>query len=146
MFRPDHIYIPGATERHPEDTFEAICSTASLNLPINELANCEALKHGLLYLDEGYFWEAQEVFEPVWMALPQDSKERRFIQGLIQLANASLKAKMKRPKAVQRLCRIARELLSHSGTGTGTVMNLDRDVYLNRINELEQQNSFKSDV
>ncbi|MFT4727062.1 MAG: hypothetical protein ACI9UN_001557 [Granulosicoccus sp.] len=138
MFRPDHIYIPGVNERHPEDTFEAIRVTAIPDSSIEELANCDAFKHGLIYLEEGYFWEAHEVFEPVWMALPHESEERRFVQGLIQLANALLKAKMARPKAVQRLCRIARELLI-SSSGRGAIMNVDQRFFLRQVDSLEAQ-------
>lgn len=138
MFRPDHIYIPGINERHPEDTFEAIRITAIPGSSIEDLAKCEAFKHGLIYLEEGYFWEAHEVFEPVWMALPEKSGERRFVQGLIQLANASLKAKMARPKAVCRLCHIARELLTGATDGS-SLMNLDEKVFLRQIDELETQ-------
>jgi hypothetical protein len=136
MFRPDHIYIPGVNERHPENTFETIRITAMPDSSIEELANCDAFKHGIFYLEEGYFWEAHEVFEPVWMALPHDSEERRFVQGLIQLANASLKAEMARPKAVCRLCRIARELLI-STNGRGAMMNLEHKVFLRQVDALE---------
>ena len=136
MFRPNHKYIPGINERHPEDLFESICKTANPGAPIEELANCDAFKHGLMYLDEGYFWEAHEVFEPVWMALAHETKERLFVQGLIQLANASLKAKMQRPKAVQRLCHMARELLLNT-TQSNAIMSLDPKVYLQRIDTLE---------
>ena len=137
MFRPDHIYIPSVTERHAEDTFEAICDTAGLNSSVDELAHSSAFKHGLMYLEEGYFWEAHEVLEPVWMALAPNSEERRFVQGLIQLANASLKLKMQRPKAVARLCGIARELLTNDNIPI--VMNIDRAQYLNQIDQLEQK-------
>jgi len=136
MFRPDHKYIPGVNARHPEDTFEAIRITAIPDSSIEELANCDAFKHGLIYLEEGYYWEAHEVFEPVWMALPSDSDERRFVQGLIQLANASLKAEMGRPKAVIRLCRIARELLT-SASSEHSMMGVDWTKYWLLIDKLE---------
>lgn len=136
MFRPDHKYIPGINERHPENVFEAICKTASPGASIEELASCDAFKHGLMFLDEGYFWEAHEVFEPVWMVLPHESEERLFVQGLIQLANASLKAEMQRPKAVRRLCHMARELLLGT-TQSNAIMSLDPKVFLQRIDTLE---------
>ena len=139
MFRPKHRYIPSVNERHAEDAFEPICNTVLPGATVDELADCSAFKHGLMYLDEGYFWEAHEVLEPIWMALPEHSDERRFVQGIIQLANASLKAEMNRPKAVIRLCTIARDLLS--GKDENYVMNLDRAVYLKRIDELEQRMS-----
>jgi len=77
-----------------------------------QLAQSEAFCTGLHYLGRGYFWEAHELFEPVWMALEEGSDDRRFLQALIQLANAQLKLKMQRPKAAKRLCIMVRGLLT----------------------------------
>lgn len=66
-------------------------------------------------METGYFWEAHEVWEPVWMALPAGAAERALAQATIQLANASLKARMGRPRAVSRLCDIAQALLDGAG-------------------------------
>jgi hypothetical protein len=76
-----------------------------------ELARSGAFQTGLHYLDAGYYWEAHELLEPVWMALPETSSERRVVQALIQFANACLKERMDRPKAALRLCAIVRDLL-----------------------------------
>ena len=77
-----------------------------------QLAQSEAFCTGLYYFQSGYFWEAHELFEPVWMALEEGSDDRRFLQALIQLANAQLKIKMQRPKAAKRLCMMVRDLLT----------------------------------
>jgi hypothetical protein len=37
------------------------------------------------------------------------------VQGVIQLANAALKARMERPRAVRRLCGMAETLLAQAG-------------------------------
>ena len=55
----------------------------------------------------GFFWEAHEVWEPVWMRARPNSRERALLQGLIQLANAGLKAALGRPNAARRLARLA---------------------------------------
>ncbi|WP_347820339.1 DUF309 domain-containing protein [uncultured Planktomarina sp.] len=77
-----------------------------------QLAQSEAFCKGLVFLRCGYFWEAHELFEPVWMALEEGSDERHLLQALIQLANAQLKLKMQRPKAAKRLCIMVRGLLT----------------------------------
>ena len=107
---PTHAYVPGKNERHAEDVFAEICQTVQPGMTADALASSRAFQHGLQYLKQGYFWEAHEVFEPVWMALDA-GRERHFVQGLIQLANAELKARMDRPKAARRLCAIARGLV-----------------------------------
>ena len=108
---PEHAYVPGLTARHAEGCFEPICATAQKGMHPEQLAQSEAFCTGLYYFRSGYFWEAHELFEPVWMALEEGSDDRRFLQALIQLANAQLKLRMQRPKAASRLCIMVRGLL-----------------------------------
>ena len=108
---PSHAYVPGQNERHPEDTFDAIRRTAVQGQDADQLAHSEAFRSGLRFLDAGFYWEAHEVLEPVWMVLPDGSMERQFVQGLIQLANGCLKMRMGRPKAALRLVGQARGLV-----------------------------------
>jgi uncharacterized protein len=105
---PPYAYIPGQTPRHDTQLF------AGLSVPesSSDLTATLAWRAGLHYLENGFFWEAHEALEPVWMATRPNSTERHMVQALIQFANASLKAAMQRPKAVIRLCDIAREHLS----------------------------------
>ena len=109
---PEHAYVPGQTPRHVEGRFALICATARQGMSPAQLAQSEAFCTGLHYLGRGYFWEAHELFEPVWMALEEGSDDRRFLQALLQLANAQLKLKMQRPKAARRLCMMVRDLLT----------------------------------
>jgi hypothetical protein len=109
---PEHAYVPGLTARHAERRFEPICATAQKGMSAERLAQSEAFCKGLVFLRCGYFWEAHELFEPVWMALEEGSDERHLLQALIQLANAQLKLKMQRPKAAKRLCIMVRGLLT----------------------------------
>jgi len=107
-----HAYVPGVSERHPEGYFDHVRSTAREGMTAEALTRSDAFQLGLRYLDTGYFWEAHEVLEPVWLALPTGQDERLLVQALIQFANAQLKLKMQRPKAAKRLCGIVRDLLS----------------------------------
>ena len=92
--RPSHAYVPGQTPRHPEGAFDAVRDTAQPGMSVEALAASEAFVTGLAYLDQGYFWEAHELLEPVWMACPQNSAEQVFVRGVIQRANARLKERM----------------------------------------------------
>lgn len=93
---PPHAYVPGESARHAEGAFDALRADPET-----------AWRAGCHYLAEGYFWEAHEMLEAVWMAQPQGSAERRVVQALIQVANAGLKARMGRPRAVERLWALA---------------------------------------
>lgn len=115
---PPHAYVPGQTTRHPEDWFETIKASVG-SAPIEQT---QAWQAGLFYLDRGYFWECHEVLEAVWMALPNPSPERDMTQAIIQLANARLKLRMKKPNATRRLCEIVQGLLEHH---RGTILEIE---------------------
>ena len=108
---PTHAYVPGVSERHPEGYFDHIRSSVHVGMTPESFAKSNAFQFGLYYLQTGYFWEAHEVLEPVWLALPERSDERFLVQALIQFANAKLKLEMQRPKAAKRLCAIVRDLI-----------------------------------
>ncbi|MBO6637790.1 MAG: DUF309 domain-containing protein [Roseitalea sp.] len=78
------------------------------------LAMSPAFIAGTDFFENGFFWEAHEVWEAVWMACPPNSAEHRFVQALIQLANAELKLAMDKPHAAMRLCAIAEGHLSEA--------------------------------
>lgn len=114
---PTHAYIPGKSPRHDEAAFDQLRETATAAQNADELSKSDAFLVGLAYLRGGFYWEAHELFEPVWMALPNPSRERVFVQGLIQIANGYLKLKMDRPNAAGRLEVIARAHIADAGTG-----------------------------
>jgi len=53
--------------------------------------SCEPYLYGIDLFNHGYWWEAHESLETVWMAAGQETVLGQFIQGLIQLAAAQLK-------------------------------------------------------
>ena len=132
---PKHAYVPGQTARHAEGRFAPVCATAQLGMSPAQLAQSKAFCTGLFYLQRGYFWEAHELFEPVWMALEEGSEERCLLQALIQLANAQLKLRMHRPKAASRLCIMVRGLLEKL-TGV-RVMGQDISQFMARLEVVE---------
>ena len=132
---PTHAYIPGVNERHVEDAFDSIKSGLTAGMSVPELAASSAFQHGLYYLDGGYYWEAHELFEPVWMSLPDNSDEKQFVQALIQVANAYLKHRMHRAKACLRLCDISRQLLS--GLEDAELMGVRKASIIAMISDLE---------
>lgn len=114
---PVQAYIPGATPRPAEGSYDALRETAQPGMSVEALATSTAMRAGLAFLEHGFFWEAHEVLEPVWMACPKKSAERVYVQALIQIANAALKLKMERPKACLRLCAIAQAHLTEARLG-----------------------------
>lgn len=109
VWRPPHPYVPGQTARHPEDLFDRF-KDVRVNDPLPSLAASMAWAAGQAFLRDGYFWEAHEVLEALWLACPPNGAERVSVQAAIQLANAGLKARMGRSGAALRLLEIARAL------------------------------------
>lgn len=116
---PDHKHIPGANARHAEDAFDWIRDQAAAD------ADNPAWRYGLRLLAEGFYWEAHEVLEPVWMAAAPNSAEKAMAQAVIQLANAALKLDMGKPKAAHRLAAIVSALAVEAGQGGKVVLGVD---------------------
>ncbi len=136
---PTHAYVPGKNTRHEEGAFDEIRSTAQAGMSVQALVRCDAYRVGLFYIENGYYWEAHEVLEPVWMALAPRAPEKQIVQGIIQLANAYLKVKMDRPKAALRLCDIAQTLIEEnreSYSVDAPVAAIPRESYLEAIQSL----------
>jgi len=109
VWRPSHAYVPGQSPRHPVGLFDRF-KDARPGDPLVRLAASTAWAVGQDFLREGYFWEAHEVLEALWLACPPNGAERLSVQAAIQLANAGLKARMGRLRAAARLLDIARAL------------------------------------
>jgi hypothetical protein len=52
---------------------------------------CGAYLYGVDLFNHGYWWEAHEAWEALWLAAGQETPTGRFLQGLIQIAAAQLK-------------------------------------------------------
>jgi len=75
------------------------------------------LEEGLALYRSGYFWEAHEAWEPLWLAARPNSRERAFLQALIQLANGRLKLAMGKIAAAARITALVADHLARSGHG-----------------------------
>lgn len=53
--------------------------------------SCETYLYGIDLFNHGYWWEAHEALEPVWLAAGKETETGLFVQGLIQIAVANLK-------------------------------------------------------
>lgn len=116
---PDHKHIPGQNARHPEDAFDWIRDQAAAE------AGNAAWLYGLRLLREGFYWEAHEVLEPVWMAAAPNSAEKAMAQAVIQLANAALKLDMGKPKAAVRLAEMVEALAAEAARGGEVVLGVE---------------------
>ena len=113
---PTYKHQPGVNPRPTDGFLESIAEQAPANISSDNASSNEVWLYGLRLIEEGYYWEAHEILEPVWFNAKPNSRERFFIQGIIQFANATLKAEMRKPKAALRLCALCDELLTNASS------------------------------
>ncbi|MFP1633610.1 DUF309 domain-containing protein [Zhengella sp. ZM62] len=111
---PEQPYRPGTTQRPESGAVFDISARAGDAVTAANWRESEAWAAGFVLLRRGFFWEAHEVWEPVWHALAPDSADRAFVQAAIQFANARLKAIMGRQKAARRIDAIATALFERA--------------------------------
>lgn len=108
---PAYRYLPtrsGATLPHPRNdpaghSYHAEEEYLPAFTP-DDWRHCELYLYGIDLFNHGYWWEAHEALEGVWLAAGQrETLCGRFVQGLIQLAGAQLKRFMAEPRGAQSL-------------------------------------------
>ena len=111
---PLHAHLPGENARHPEGFLDHVIDLApNITLSNDALGNIP-FQYGLRLLEQGFYWESHEVLEAVWMNAVPNSKERYLLQGIIHVANASLKLRLKRLNAAQRLKVLAEDCIARA--------------------------------
>ena len=81
----------------------------------DDWADCEPYLYGIDLFNHGYWWEAHEAWETVWLAAgARETRCGRFVQGLIQLAAAQLKRALGARQGAQSLTDAGCEKLAES--------------------------------
>ena len=80
--------------------------------------DCESYLFGIDLFNLGYYWEAHEQWEAVWVAARRRGERdvALFLNGLIKLAAAGVKAREGRVNGVRRHARRAAQRLEESAT------------------------------
>jgi len=87
-------------------------------------SDCGEYRFGVDLFNRAFLWEAHEAWEVVWIGAGKQSVPARFVQGLIQVAAALLRAHVGTPagartlliKATRRFESVERRLQSTGGT------------------------------
>lgn len=123
---PPRPHIPGRNARPDEAFFDGVKTDSGA-----------AWAYGIRLFNNGFYWEAHEVLEPVWRDAPPNSRERHLVQAVIHLANGLLKEAMARPNARLRLAGLARGRLVEAFPGRhGRLMGIDAEEALSAADRL----------
>lgn len=108
---PRNAHVPG-TGTEPDWPPLETAKAQALDVTTDETwPQNEAYIYGFALLRAGFYWEAHEVWEVVWLACAPNSRERSLMRALIQTANAQLKIEMdRRPAALRLLDEAQRDL------------------------------------
>jgi len=98
-FRPDIPHPrndPAGHSYHQEEAYQP-------PFRAEDWRNCEPYLYGVDLFNHGYWWEAHEAWESLWLAAGRETLAGLFIQGLIQIAGAQLKRFSGIPRGAQLL-------------------------------------------
>ncbi len=109
---PARRHLPGSATVPDRAPLDAVKALTPQRVTRDTWRDAPAYAYGLHLHAHGFFWEAHEVWEAVWLATAPNWQERHLLAGLIQLANASLKLEMAQPKAALRLLRASQDHLA----------------------------------
>jgi hypothetical protein len=101
---PHWAYVPGETAEAEADHKTLARARALVPSRFHGFvpARHPVLRYAFALNAAGYFWEAQEILETVWAAAPQGGRERILLRACIQIANANLRLRMRKPHAAAR--------------------------------------------
>ncbi|MEP1207705.1 MAG: DUF309 domain-containing protein [Rhizobiaceae bacterium] len=133
---PSHAHLPGQNVRHGEDFLDHIKAQAPPQTRDANAGDNQAWLYGLRLIECGYFWEAHEILETVWMRTAPNSREFHLVQGVIHLANGALKVKMNRPNAALRLKQLAMSSITEAylGRQNDDLMGLKKSDLVEKLN------------
>ena len=100
---PRWVYVPGKDTEADHATLARAKALVPVRFEGSVPASHPALRYGLRLNDAGFFWECHEILEAIWKAAPQGGRDRILLRACIQIANANLKLKLHRPRAMVRL-------------------------------------------
>lgn len=110
---PAYSYVPG---KFPHPISDPDGHSYQSQPPVidsfdaNAWPDCDAYLRGIDLFNSGYYWEAHESWEAVWIATGRNGRTADFLKGLIKLAAALVKAREGNERGVMRHATRAIEL------------------------------------
>jgi hypothetical protein len=103
---PPYAYVSGTDLPHPRrhphgHSYQAPDPVPEPLDPAN-WSNSSAYLYGIDLFNHGYYWEAHEAWEGLWLAAGRTGVTAEFLKGLIKLAAIGIKVRQQRPRGVRR--------------------------------------------
>lgn len=104
---PPYTYVPGCAP-HPISAPDG--HLRDFRLP-QEWSRQDHLQWGRRLFEHGYYWEAHEAWEHLWLELGRTSRDALMVKGLIKLAASAVKCREGSAAGAMRHAARAAELL-----------------------------------
>jgi len=130
---PERKYLPGESihpSKHPEGSHIPEVPSDMTTFDIDTWRHSQPYLYAIDLFNFGYWWEAHEVLEDLWVQTGKTTVIAKFIQGIIQISAALLKDSQSVPIGASRLvARGLPKLRLRSGIFLGVnVEDFGRDV------------------
>lgn len=124
---PAVAYVPGHGVRP-----QAEPGPAPAPLDPADYTACAPYLHGLALFDRGYYWEAHEILESLWIAAGRVGATAELLRGLIQLAAAGVKVRQGKGEGAVALAARAKGHFSQARASwpTSSIAGLELDALL----------------
>ena len=129
---PPYAYVPGHT---PHPTHDRGGHSYGAEFQIPEPPNpedwraCREYLYGIDLFNHSYYWEAHEVWEGLWVACGRRGPTATYLQALISLAAAGLKARSSNARGMRananKAVRLFESVASCAGSHRTHYMGLD---------------------
>ena len=132
---PPYTYVPGRAP-HPvtDPRGHMFATTAEPVERPDALPRCRTFLAGIDLFNHGYYWEAHEAWERLWIAAGRAGRMADFLKGLIKLAAAGVKVREGNRRGAERhLTRAAQlfaEVMETTAESSGAELGLNPGVLL----------------
>jgi uncharacterized protein len=129
---PPYAYVPGDTP-HPTRDPGGHSYGAEFEIPEppnpEDWRGCREYLYGIDLFNHGFYWEAHEAWEGLWVACGRRGPTATYLQALISLAAAGLKARSGSAHGMRanagKAVRLLESVARHAGSHRTRYMGLD---------------------
>lgn len=110
---PPYAHVPGKTPHPVRDPagHQYAALQEPLDFSLDRWPQCRPYLYGIDLFNHGYYWEAHEAWEQVWLAAGRRGPAADFLKALIKLAAAGVKRREGSARGQRRHARRAAQLL-----------------------------------
>jgi len=120
---PPYSFVPGLyphPNNDPEGHSYALAREEKITFHPEEWRDSRLYLYGIDLFNHGYYWEAHETWEELWIACGRHGITADFVKGLIKLAAAGVKVREGVPEGVRKLAQGARLLFHKTAQRLGS--------------------------